>query len=59
MIPRALIWLLLIGFGVALALLLGACGTLQTLKGSGTPAEPPIGYVVDCAKNPAQAHCTP
>lgn len=42
---------------IILALLLGGCATPQILRGSGEAAPPPIGYVVDCARNPAQEHC--
>lgn len=57
MIPRAMIWLALLGVGVAMSLLLGGCATPQILRGSGEATPPPIGYVVDCARNPGQEHC--
>lgn len=57
MIPRAMVWLAFLGAGVALALLLGGCAAPQLLRGSGEVTPPPIGYVVDCARQPAQEHC--
>lgn len=43
---------------MALLLALDACATSpQLLKGSGETTPPPLGYVIDCAKNPAQEHC--
>jgi hypothetical protein len=57
MIPRALIWLSLLGCGVALSLALGGCAAPQLLKGSGVSADAPAGYVIDCIKSPSQEHC--
>jgi hypothetical protein len=57
MIQRSLIWLSLLGCGVALSLVLGGCAAPQLLKGSGVPADAPDGYVFDCTKTPSQEHC--
>lgn len=55
---RALIFLAFTIAGVALSLLLGGCGP-QLLKGSGVPADAPIGKAVACAKDSALEICKP
>lgn len=59
MILRAMVWLSLVGLGVALALLLGGCESTQILKGRGEATDPPIGYVVECVKHPELENCKP
>jgi hypothetical protein len=59
MIPRLLIRLALCAIGVAITLALAGCAPVQTLQGSGRPADPPAGYVLACEKNPALENCQP
>jgi hypothetical protein len=54
---RALLMVLLTIIGVALARMLAGCESTQILKGRGEATEPPIGYVIECAKNPALENC--
>lgn len=42
---------------ILLLLALAGCAAPQRLTGSGVPAEPPVGYLIDCAQNPDQEHC--
>lgn len=46
------------GLLIALLLALAGCGDQpRQLQGSGVETSPPVGYIVDCDKNPAQEHC--
>lgn len=57
MLTRGMIYLGLIGIGVALALLLGGCAPTVRIQGSGVEAPAPLGYIVWCAENPADPLC--
>jgi hypothetical protein len=59
MIQRSMIWLSLLGCGVALSLALGGCTHTSPVRisGSGVEAPPPIGYIVWCAENPTDPMC--
>lgn len=54
---RAVLILLLTGFGLAVALVLGGCGGSGLLKGSGIDAPAPSGFVDYCARHPQRAEC--
>lgn len=54
---RAQLFMVLAIVGVLIALALGGCESTQILKGRGEVTTPPLGYVVECAKNPALENC--
>lgn len=56
---KTILFLAFLASGLALVALLSGCAAPQQLKGSGAPADAPIGYLIDCVKNPDQEHCKP
>jgi hypothetical protein len=58
MIPRSMIWLSLLGVGVALSIVLGGCVPAPVrIQGSGVEAPAPVGYIVWCSENQNDPLC--
>lgn len=54
---RAVLILLLTGFGLAVALVLGGCASSGLLRSSGDEAPAPYGFVDYCNRHPERAEC--